>query len=131
MSDPASPAPVPAPEPQPVNYATPATAAEDADRLGGSPLLRVAGLIGLVACLSGFAVLLAGCAGSYRAFAVAPFIVFAGAAGLVLSFVAAGVQRRRITEETHLLLAFFVNVISILGGLLEMAVLRGWPLFPK
>jgi hypothetical protein len=121
MSDPAP--------PQPVDYVSPATSA--ADQFGeASPLLRLAGLIGLVACLSGFAVLLAGCAG-LRWFALAPYIVVAGAAGLLLALLAAAVQRRRITEETHLLLALFANVISIIGGLLEMAVLKGWPLFPK
>src|SRR3954454_25030277 len=130
MSDPASPAPAPEPQPQPVNYITPATAAGDELR-ESSPLLRLSGLLGLVACLSGFLVLLAGCAGM-NLFRAAPYILFAGAAGLVLGFVAAAVHRRRIAaEETHLLLAFFANVISILGGLLELAVLKGWPLLPK
>jgi hypothetical protein len=79
--------------------------------------------------MTGFAVLLAGCAGK-EWFAAAPWIVYAGGAGLVLAFLAAAVQRRRITEETHLLLALFTNVISIVGGLLEMAVLERWKLFP-
>ena len=129
MSDPASPAPTP--EPAPADHASPAAAAVTAELQQPSPLLRLAGLIGMVACLFGFAVLLAGCAG-FRWFAAAPYIVFAGAAGLALALVAAAVHRRRIaTEETHLLLAFFVNVVSILGGLLEMAVLNGWTLVPK
>lgn len=129
MSDPASPAPTP--EPHPVDYVNPATVTADELR-EPSPLLRLAGFIGLVACLSGFAVLLAGCAGLHRQFALAPYIVFGGAAGLVLTLVAAAAHRRRIAaEETHLLLALFTSVMSILGGLLEMAVLSGWALMPK
>ena len=132
MSDPASPTPEPAPQPQPAPYGTPAITAADAMPTGGcSFLLRCAGILGFFACMTGFAVLFAGCAGMHRQFALAPYIIYAGAAGLVLAFLAAAIQRRRITEETHLLLALFTNIVSILGGLLEMAVLKGWELFPK
>jgi crotonobetainyl-CoA:carnitine CoA-transferase CaiB-like acyl-CoA transferase len=95
-----------------------------------SPLLKAAGLIGLVACFLGLAVLLATCAGR-EWFVVSPFIVYAGAAGLVLALIAALAHRRRIGEDTHVLAAFFSNALAIFGGLLEMAILKGWPLLPK
>jgi hypothetical protein len=95
-----------------------------------SAVLRLGGLIGLIATLAGFAVLLAGCGGA-RWYALAPFIAAAGAAGLLISLVGATVQRRRIGEDTHVLIAFFANILAIAGGLLEMAVLKGWPLLPK
>jgi crotonobetainyl-CoA:carnitine CoA-transferase CaiB-like acyl-CoA transferase len=95
-----------------------------------SPLLKLGGLIGLAACLAGLAVLIASC-GGVLLFSAAPFIIGAGALGLAISLLAVLVQRRRIGEETHVLLALFVNVLSIAGGLMEMAVLKGWPLMPK
>jgi hypothetical protein len=126
MSDPAP----TSPDPQPVPHASPVIASADAPRDGGSPLLRLAGIIALTSVLGGFLILLAGCAGA-QLFALSPIIVAGGALGLLLALLAATIQRHRITEETHLLLALFAGVISILGGLLEMAVWKGWALFPK
>ena len=94
-----------------------------------SPLLRLAGMIGLAACVLGLVLLLAGCAGA-KWFAASPVIILMGSAGLLISLLGALTQRRRISEETHVLLAVFTNVIAIIGGLIEMAVWKGWPLFP-
>jgi len=64
--------------------------------------------------------------GSWR-----PLRTAAGVLGLLLCLAGAFAQRRRIIEETHVLLALFTNVIAVVGGLLEMAVWKGWPLLPK
>lgn len=95
-----------------------------------STLLKLSGMLGVVACFTGLAVLLAGCAG--RAwYALAPFIALAGGGGVLLALLAAAFQKRRIGEETHFLMALFVNALAIVGGLVEMALLKGWPLLPK
>jgi hypothetical protein len=116
MSDPAT----------PVDYASPDVATPRST----SPILQLGGLLGLGGTLAGLVILLAGCGGA-RWFAASVFVAGAGAVGFLLSLLGALAQRRRITEETHVLIAFFANFLAIAGGLLEMAVWKGWPLLPK
>ena len=75
--------------------------------------------------------LLIACAGFGRALAVSPLPVVLGVAGVVLALFGAFTQKRRIAEDTHVMQAAFAGLISIIGGLLEMAVWLRWPIFYK
>ena len=94
-----------------------------------SPLVRFGGLLGIIGSSIGLLALLVGCAGYSRALAVSPGPVALGGLGIVLTLAGAFLQRRRLGEDTHVLQALFACLMSVVGGLVEMAVWRGWSLF--
>src|SRR5687767_10163576 len=96
-----------------------------------SPLVRFGGLLGIVGSILGLIALLIACAGYGRALAVSPASVGLGALGVVIALLGAFTQRRRIAEDTHVMQAVFAGLISVIGGLLEMAVWLRWPIFYK
>jgi hypothetical protein len=51
-----------------------------------------------------------------------------GALGLVLVLGGALLNSRRIGEDTHVLQAVFACLMSIIGGVLELAIWLKWPL---
>lgn len=93
-----------------------------------SPLVRIGGGFGILGMLLGFAVLLAGCAGFGKALVAAPISVGAGVLGLLLALIGALAHRRRIGEDTHVMQALFACLMSIAGGLIEMAIWLKWPI---
>ena len=98
---------------------------------GGSSLLRLGGALGIAACCVGLAVLVLGCLGVGQAMALSIIPVALSAPGLVISIVGAITQKRAITEDTSVLHALFVNLAGLIGGMLEMAVWREWPIFAR
>ena len=96
-----------------------------------SPLVRFGGLLGIVGSILGLIALLIACAGYGRALAVSPASVGLGALGVLVALLGAFTQRRRIAEDTHVMQAVFAGLISVIGGLLEMAVWLRWPIFYK
>ena len=109
-----------------------------------SPLVRLGGLLGIVGSIIGLVALVAACAGADRVLpgswfperynhvmALGAVSVVLGALGLVVALLGAFTQRARIAEDTHVMQAAFAGLISVLGGLLEMAVWLRWPIFPK
>ena len=93
-----------------------------------SPLVRAGGLLGIVGTMLGLVVLVIGCAGYAKAMAAGVVVAGFGVLGLLVVLIGALTQRRRIGEDTHVLQALFACVLSILGGVLEMAVHLKWPI---
>jgi hypothetical protein len=87
---------------------------------------KVAGGLGLSAVLLGLVLLILGCAGLDAAMDFSPAVVALGIADLVLSIVATRTSHARSDSST--LAAMFLAVLSILGGVLEMAVWLHWPI---
>jgi hypothetical protein len=91
--------------------------------------VRFGGLFGIAGCVLGLIVLLVGCAGFGKAFMLAYACVAVGAFGLLLVVAGALLNSRRIGEDTHVLQAVFACLMSIIGGVLELAIWLKWPLF--
>ena len=94
-----------------------------------SPLVRFGGLLGIVGSLVGLIALVTACAGYGRALAVSPGSIVLGALGILIALAGAFTQRLRIGEDTHVMQAVFAGLISVIGGLLEMAVWLRWPIY--
>ena len=101
------------------------------DAVPSSPLVRLGGLLGIVGSLIGLVALVAACAAAGRALALSPLPIVLGVAGVVVALFGAFTQRGRIGEDTHVMHAAFAGLISLLGGLLEMAVWLRWSIFYK
>ena len=110
----------------PVDYALPSTGYGFG---GGSSTLRLGGALGIAACAVGLLVLVASCAGLSMAVVLSLVPVGLSLPGLVLTILAAVKDKALITEDTHVLQALFANIAGLIGGLLEMAAWRHWPLF--
>jgi hypothetical protein len=96
-----------------------------------SGLLRTGGVLGIAACATGLLVFLGACVGFEGALSFSVVPVALSAPGLLLALAGAVFQRRAVTEDTHVLQAVFVNLFGLVGGLMELAVHRGWPIFHK
>ena len=94
-----------------------------------SGLVRLGGALGIAACCVGLVVLLAACMGMGMVLALSIIPVALSVPGLVLSIWGAVFQKHQISEDTHVLHALFVNGVGLIGGVLEMAAWRNWPLF--
>jgi hypothetical protein len=94
-----------------------------------SPLVRFGGFLGILGSILGLLALLVGCAGFPQALVVSPGCVALGALGLLLTLAGAFFQSSRLGEDTHVMQALFASLISVIGGVLEMAVWLKWPLF--
>ena len=109
-----------------VDYARPGTAYGFG---GGSSTLRLGGALGIAACAVGLLILVAACAGLNMAVVLSLVPVGLSIPGLILTIVGAIKDKALITEDTHVLHALFANIAGLIGGLLEMAAWRNWPLF--
>ena len=110
---------------RPIDYANAAALTP----AGGSGMLRLGGALGIAACAVGLVIMIGACAGLNKALVMSIIPVALSAPGLVISVVGAVFQKRLVTEDTHVLHALFANVAGLIGGLLEMAAWRGWPIF--
>ena len=96
-----------------------------------SGMLRLGGALGIAACAVGLVVLVAACAGLNKVVVLSLVPVALSIPGLILSIVGAVVQKKQVTEDTHVMHALFANVAGLIGGLLEMAVWQNWPIFHR
>lgn len=94
-----------------------------------SGLVRLGGALGIAACCVGLVVMVAACMGLSMALALSIIPVALSVPGLVVSIWGAVFQKHQVSEETHVLHALFVNGVGLIGGLLEMAAWRSWPIF--
>jgi hypothetical protein len=93
-----------------------------------SPLVRVGGFFGIAGCALGLALFLVGCAGYSKALKLSYGCAGLGVLGLVITLAGALFQKRRIGEDTHVLQAVFACLMSLVGGVLLVAVWRQWPI---
>ena len=93
-----------------------------------SPLVRVGGLFGIAGCALGLILFLVGCAGYANALKLSSGCAGLGAIGLLVTLAGALFQKRRIGEDTHVLQALFACLMSLVGGVLLMAIWLKWPI---
>lgn len=93
-----------------------------------SPLVRLGGALGIAGIAVGLVLLLVGCAGFPKALVLSYVPAVAGALGLVLALIGAVADHRTLGEDTHILQALFASLMSLAGGLFEVAVWHEWPI---
>src|SRR4051812_13628508 len=96
---------------------------------GGPKKLRLGGALGIAGCVVGLAILLSSCAGFGAALTMSFIPLLLGVVGFIIAVVGAVTEKQKITEDTHVLAAFFATWMSIIGGLVEMAARNGWETF--
>jgi hypothetical protein len=125
MSDPTTPAPL-ATQPLPPTAGDVPLISPVASP--SSPLVRFGGLLGILGSAAGLVLLFVGCAGYSKALQLSPYVAGVGAFGLLLVVLGALFQRRHIGEDTHVMQGLFACLMSIIGGVLEMAMWLKWPI---
>ena len=92
-------------------------------------MTKVGGALGIAASFIGFAIFLAGCAGFDAAFkfALAPMVL--AVPGLLLTIVGGVLKRTAGSEDTHIVASLCLNLASIMGALILIAVWKGVPIF--
>ena len=106
-----------------LNYASPG-----ASRAGVS-LVKVGGALAIAGTVIGTLIFVAGCFGYSAAFTLSLIPTIFGALGLVLSIGGGAMQRPVGVEDTHVLAAIVLSLAVLVGGLLEVAIWRGIPIF--
>jgi hypothetical protein len=99
------------------------------ERVRSSVLVKFGGFLGIAGCTLGLILLIVGCAGFGKALSWSMGCIGAGALGLLITLAGAFFERRKLGEETHVLQALFACFLSILGGVLELAVWLKWSIF--
>ena len=95
----------------------------------GISLVKVGGALTIAGASIGTLIFVAGCFGMSAAFALSLIPTIFGAIGLVLSIGGGIFQRPVGVEDTQVLAAIMLSVATLLGGLLEVAIWRGVPIF--
>ena len=106
-----------------LNYASPGTTR------GGISMVKVGGALAIAGTIIGAMIFLAGCFGFSAAFMLSPIPVIFGAVGLVLAIIGGIVQHPVGVEDTHVLAAIVLSLAVLVGGMLEIAIWRGVPIF--
>ena len=98
---------------------------------GRGSLARAGGALGIAGAIIGLAIFLVACAGFDGVFVLSIIPLGMGAVGMLLTIVG-GVRNPGSgeLENTGLLASLFVNLMSLVGGLLLVAVWRGWTILP-
>jgi hypothetical protein len=89
-------------------------------------LLHVAGGLGLAGVVLGLAILVASCAGLDAAVYFSPAVILFGLSDLVLVLLAT--RRPPCDNDSAVLAGFFLAMLAIAGGLLELAAWMHWPI---
>jgi hypothetical protein len=95
----------------------------------GTSLVKVGGALGVAGAIIGIAIFVGGCFGFDAAFALSTIPTLLGALGLVLIFVGGFAQRRVGVTEPQALAAVFISLAVLVGGLLEVCIWLGQPIF--
>ena len=105
-----------------LNYASPGTSA-------GISMVKVGGALAIAGTIIGTLIFVAACFGFGAAFSLSLIPTIFGAVGLVLAIVGGLVQHPVGVEDTHVLAAILIGLACFLGGLIEVAIWRGVPIF--
>ena len=92
-------------------------------------MVKVGGALGIAGAIIGIAIFVAGCFGFGAAFTLSVIPTLLGALALILVIVGGLAQHPIGVEDTHALAAIFVSLAVLAGGLLEVCVWLGKPIF--
>src|SRR5687767_13341799 len=95
----------------------------------GISLVKVGGALAIAGTIIGSLIFVAGCFGFGAAFMLSLIPTIFGAVGLVLAIIGGVAQHPVGVEDTHVLAAIVLNIAVLVGGLLEVAIWRGVPIF--
>jgi hypothetical protein len=106
-----------------LNYASPGASR------GASGIPLIGGYLGIAGTFVGTAIFLAGCFGFGAAFSLALIPVILGSVGFLLAFVGGLIAPRIAGDDPQIVAALIINLAVIIGGLLELMISHGTPIF--
>ena len=95
----------------------------------GTSLVKVGGALGVAGAIIGIAIFVGGCFGFGAAFSLSLIPTILGALGLALTLVGGFTQRPVGVDDPQALAAIFISVAVLVGGLLEVCIWLGKPIF--
>ena len=97
---------------------------------GGTSLVKLGGYLAIAGTIIGTFIFVFGCFGFGAAFALSIIPTVLGAAGLILSIIGGVTQPHAPgVEDTHVLAALLLSLAVLCGGLIEVLIWRGIPIF--
>jgi hypothetical protein len=93
-------------------------------------LIRVSGAVGIAACIIGLLIFFAACFGFQAIFPLSILPLLMGAVGLVIAIVAGFMYKNLTVQDMGMLAALFINLMGLIGGVVLVAVWRGWTVLP-
>ena len=92
-------------------------------------LARIGASMGIAAASIAILIFALGCFGLQAVFKGLPVVpLILATAGMILTLVGATIKKSG-DDDTHLFLGMFVNLIGLIGAMLEIAVWMNWNLF--
>ena len=99
-------------------------------KLGETSLVRLGGALGIAATSISLLIFTIGCFGFTAVFTALPLIpLVLSAVGMGSTLIGATIKKSASIEDTQTFAAMFVNLLGLIGALLEMAVWLNWNLF--
>ena len=96
----------------------------------GTPLTKIGGGLAIAGTIIGTFIFVFGCFGFGAAFTLSIIPTILGAAGLVLGIIGGVAQPHAPgVEDTHVLATIVLSIAVLCGGLIEIAIWRGVPIF--
>jgi hypothetical protein len=96
----------------------------------GTSLTKLGGGLAIAGTIIGTFIFVFGCFGFGAAFTLSILPTILGAAGLLLAIVGGVTQPHAPgVEDTHVLAAILLSLAVLCGGLIEVAIWRGVPIF--
>src|SRR4051812_46044292 len=97
---------------------------------GGTSLVKVGGALAIAGTIIGTFIFVLGCFGFGASFTLSLIPTVLGAAGLFLAIVGGITQPHAPgVEDTHVLASIILSIAVLCGGLIEVAIWRGVPIF--
>lgn len=90
---------------------------------------KAGGALGVAAALTGFAIFLTGCAGYDAAFKFSLTPLVLAVPGLLLTIVGGALRHVHDVEDSHVVASICLNLASIIGALVLIAIWKGVPIF--
>jgi hypothetical protein len=95
----------------------------------GTSLVKVGGALGVAGAMIGMAIFVGGCFGFGAAFSLSLIPTILGTLALVLVLLGGWVQRSAGVSDPQALAAVCIGAAVLVGGLLEVCVWLGQPIF--
>src|SRR5690349_4534804 len=96
----------------------------------GTSLVKLGGGLAIAGTIIGTFIFVFGCFGFGAAFTLSLIPTILGAVGLVLGIIGGATQPHAPgVEDTHVLATIVLSLAVLLGGLIEVAIWRGAPIF--